>query len=305
MRAVGRAAGAPPARSAAASRPASAVEDARAAPVDLAQPAEVRRVAAERRRAAARRTRPRRGAASSGLVAFSRADGGGPLGAGRGGAERPGAVGGPHRGRRRAARPAGAASGTGRGPAPRCGPAPSRSVRAADADDQRPAGEHPDRRGAVEQQERQVLVGVPGRGQRAQGQPAQVDLVAVAQAAVVERRGRPAAEARTCAPSSAASWTRAGQEVGVQVGVGGERDPQPAPVGGRAHRAQVARRVDRQRPRRRRGRPGRRGCPAPRRPRGISRPSPCPSCALPVPGRRWRSGPAPTLFHGTLEDVDG
>ena len=41
---------------------------------------------------------------------------------------------------------------------------------------------------AVEQQERQVLGGVAGRGQRAQRQPAQVDLVAVVQAAVCRTR---------------------------------------------------------------------------------------------------------------------
>ena len=84
------------------------------------------------------------GAASSGLVAFSRADGGGAFGAGRGGAERPGAVGRPHRGRVRQRRPGGAASAYWARASSSVRSAPSRSVRAADADDQRPAGEHPE-----------------------------------------------------------------------------------------------------------------------------------------------------------------
>lgn len=41
---------------------------------------------------------------------------------------------------------------------------------------------------------------------------------------------------------------RAGQEVGVQVRVGGDRDPQPTPHGGCPHRPQVSRHIDRQRP---------------------------------------------------------
>jgi len=41
---------------------------------------------------------------------------------------------------------------------------------------------------------------------------------------------------------------RPGQEVGVQVGVGAERDLQLVPVGGRPDRPQVPRHIDRQRP---------------------------------------------------------
>ena len=94
----------------------------RAAPVDLAEPQEVRRIAAQP--ASSRATNvSSSGRRSSGLVAFSRADRGGALGAGRGGAERARAVGRPHRGRRPGSAASRCSDGTGRGPAPRCGPA--------------------------------------------------------------------------------------------------------------------------------------------------------------------------------------
>ena len=52
------------------------------------------------------------------------------------------------------------------------------------ADQERSAGEHPDRVVAVEQQEGEVLRGVAGCGDRPQAQTAQADLVAVSQAGV-------------------------------------------------------------------------------------------------------------------------
>jgi hypothetical protein len=71
-----------------------------------------------------------------------------------------------------------------------------------------------------------VLVGVPRCGHRDQPQPAEVDLVAVVQPAVRElapARGR--GEHLRCVVMSQLGGP--GQEVGVQVGVGGEPDPQP------------------------------------------------------------------------------
>jgi hypothetical protein len=86
------------------------------------------------------------------------------------------------------------------------------------SDDQRPAGEHPDRGGAVADQERQVLVGVSRRGQRLQGEPAHVHLVTVNEPVVMEpavtrRRGQ---DRRAVLGGQLAG---AGQEVRVQVGV--------------------------------------------------------------------------------------
>jgi hypothetical protein len=81
-------------------------------------------------------------------------------------------------------------------------------------DDQRPAGEHPDLAVTVEQQKREVLVGVAGREQGAQAQAAEVDLVAVAQSgvgefAVTERRREYPSLARS------AELVCAGKEIGV------------------------------------------------------------------------------------------
>ena len=77
-----------------------------------------------------------------------------------------------------------------------------------------------------------------------QRQPAQVDLIAVGQPPV------------TIGPASCCGredmravvggqLQRAGQEVGVQVRISRERDPQPTPVSGRPHRPQVPRHIDR------------------------------------------------------------
>ena len=76
-----------------------------------------------------------------------------------------------------------------------------------------------------------MLVGVPGGGQGVQGQSVEVDLVAVAQCPVVE--GTPASgggeDGRVVVGGELAC---AGEEVGVQVGVGGVGHPQPVPVRG-------------------------------------------------------------------------
>lgn len=81
-------------------------------------------------------------------------------------------------------------------------------------DDERPAGEHSDRCDAVEEQVRQVFVGVAWRGEGPQGQAAQVDLVAVAEPDVVER---PAAGGRgeDAGAVAGGELAGAGQEVGV------------------------------------------------------------------------------------------
>ena len=88
----------------------------------------------------------------------------------------------------------------------------------------------------------------PGVASVRRRQPAQVDLVAVAQPAVGELAVPRRAEASTVAPSVGGELDRAGEEVGVQVGVRGERHGQPPLVGGGAQRAQVAAGVDRERP---------------------------------------------------------
>ena len=162
--------------------------------------------------------------------------------------------------------------------------------------DQRPAGEHPERPRPVER----------SRTPRARGcAPESAAPAGSARPGRPRHRhpGRgagsppvPAAEARTRAPSPRASSDRPGEEIGVQMGVGGVRDPQPAPW---------------RRPRRmpRRSRRGvhrqcaavaqveqvRASCPAPRRPRCAG---PGPACArhyiiprifgMMLGGTRWR-----------------
>jgi hypothetical protein len=109
--------------------------------------------------------------------------------------------------------------------------------------DQRPAGEHPDLTVTVEQQERQVLVGVTGCQQRTQAQPAEIDLVAVVEAGVgefaVPRRG-----GQHLGSALRAELVCAGKEIGVQMGVGGERHRQAAPCRRGMHGTQVTADVD-------------------------------------------------------------
>ena len=99
----------------------------------------------------------------------------------------------------------------------------TRSVRAAAPTISDPPVNTPTGCVAVEQQVREVLVGVPGCAQGPQPQPAQVDLVAVAQPGVGERP-RPGGRGEQVRAVGAARSTGAGEEVGVQVGVGRERD---------------------------------------------------------------------------------
>ena len=114
------------------------------------------------------------------------------------------------------------------------------------ADQQGPSGEDPHGLVAVEQQEGQVLIGVPRGAQGAQPQAAEIGLVSVAQSGVVEV----AAAGGGCQHRRGVrrrELAGAGEEVGMEVGVGGERDPQPAGRECVAHRAQVTARVHRER----------------------------------------------------------
>ena len=96
------------------------------------------------------------------------------------------------------------------------------------ADQQRPAGEHPERPPAVEQQVREMLSGMAGRRPGPQRQAAQVDLIPVRQPPVTEGTapGRGREDLRAVVGGQ---LHRPGQEVGVQVRIGGERDLQPVP----------------------------------------------------------------------------
>jgi hypothetical protein len=114
------------------------------------------------------------------------------------------------------------------------------------ADHQGSACEDARRPVAIEEQERQVLVGVPGSAQRAQPEATQVELVAVAEAGVVEgaTAGGRRDDGRAVGGGELAGT---GEEVGVQMGVRGVRDPQ-RPLGrDRPQLTQVATGVDGQR----------------------------------------------------------
>jgi hypothetical protein len=75
-----------------------------------------------------------------------------------------------------------------------------------------------------------MLRGVPRGGQHPQGEPAQVDLLAVLQAPVGE--AEPAgARRQDLGTGDGGQLPAAGQEVGVQVGLGGEGDLEPPPSG--------------------------------------------------------------------------
>ena len=99
----------------------------------------------------------------------------------------------------------------------------------------------------VEQQVGEVLSGVAGGSPGPQGQPAQVHLITVSQPPVAEgpAPGRGREDLRAVVGGQ---LQRPGQEVGMQVRVSGERGRQPVPHGGRPHRPQVPRHIDRQRP---------------------------------------------------------
>ena len=92
-----------------------------------------------------------------------------------------------------------------------------------------------------------MLSGVAGGSPGPQRQPAQVHLIPVSQPPVTEgpASGGGREDLRAVLGRQ---LPRPGQEVGVQVRVGGERGRQPVPGGGRPHRPQVPRHIDRQRP---------------------------------------------------------
>jgi len=91
-----------------------------------------------------------------------------------------------------------------------------------------------------------VLVGVPGGGKRPQRQPAEVDLVAVRQAVVLE--GAPSGGGgQDRGAGVPAELDGAGEEVGVQMRIRGERNRQAAPLGRPVQSAQVTACVDSQR----------------------------------------------------------
>ncbi len=112
------------------------------------------------------------------------------------------------------------------------------------AHDQRAAGEHRHRPRAVEQQVAQVLRGMPGRGQRPQRQPAQIDLLAAAQLLMTERQSGTSGGEQPRA--EAGQLPAAGDVVGMHMSVGGEGDPQPVPGGQAEIGTGVAARVHRQ-----------------------------------------------------------
>jgi hypothetical protein len=147
-------------------------------------------------------------------VAAFGADGGGPLTFARGGAERSGSVGRVHAelvGQRQqplVQRPVGS-------PGQRLGQLRAGQVSAGDrADQQGSAAEQGQRPAVVQQQVAGVLGGVPGGGQGAQGEPAQVDLLAVLQRPVGE--AEPAGAGRQdVGAAGGGQLPAASEEVGV------------------------------------------------------------------------------------------
>ncbi len=177
------------------------------------------------------------GCREQGVVPLLGADRGGALGPGRGGAERAGAVGGPHRSvvRQRGQAPERVELGAGEF----LGAVGAEQVGAGGGvHDQRAAGEHAECAAVVEEQEGEVLVGVPRRGQRAQRQSAEVGLLAVGQAPVIEGTV-PGGGGEDRGAVVVAELDGAGEEVGVQVRVGRVRHGQTTPPGRRVQGSQV------------------------------------------------------------------
>ncbi|SHW21311.1 Uncharacterised protein [Mycobacteroides abscessus subsp. abscessus] len=110
-------------------------------------------------------------------------------------------------------------------------------------DDQRTPAEHADLPVAVEQQEHHVFVGVAGGEHGAQPEPTEVDLVAVVQAGVLEL-AVPSRRREDAGLTLGRELVCAGEEIGVQVRVGGEGDGQPAPGRDLVHGTQIAAHVD-------------------------------------------------------------
>ena len=143
------------------------------------------------------------------------------------------------------------------------------------AGQQRPPGEHPQHPPAVEQQVREMLSGMAGRHPGPQRQAAQIHLIPVRQPPVTEGTspGRGREDLRAVVGGQ---LHRPGQEVGVQVRVGGERDRQPVPAAARtARRSRGTSTASARRPPGRPGRPNSPG-PHPRRARSVVRPQPAP-----------------------------
>jgi hypothetical protein len=119
---------------------------------------------------------------------------------------------------------------------------PSRSGRAAESTIREPPVKTPSSAAPSSSRKERCSSVCPGGGQRAQRQPAQVHLVAFVEAGVPEVAvaggGGQHGRARVVG-----QLNRAGEEVGVQVGVRGERHGEPAPLGRGAQRAQVPARV--------------------------------------------------------------
>jgi hypothetical protein len=172
------------------------------------------------------------------------ADGGGRLGARGGRAERPGAVGGVHA----------QVVGEGEDPLVQGAPQrPSQRLRAVGADQvgaghradqQRPAGEQHQWSGAIDQEVGEMLGGVAGGRQRPQPKAAQVDLLPVAQTAMWELE--PCRSRRDHGGAQGGQLAAAGDEVGMQVRLGGPGQPQAAASGGGQVGTGVARGVQHQ-----------------------------------------------------------
>ena len=134
------------------------------------------------------------------------------------------------------------------GPGQRLGQLRARQVGAGHgADQQRPTAEQRQRPTGVQQQIADMLRRVPGGGQRAQGEPTQIELLAVLQPPMGE--AEPAGcGAQNLGAGGGGQLPAASQEVGVQVSLDGVGQPQPPPAGQLQVRGRVAGRVDHQRP---------------------------------------------------------
>jgi hypothetical protein len=215
-------------------------------PIAVPQPQKVRGVAAEAGQQLGHECLLVGGGQQPVVAAFG-ADGGGPLVPDRGGAERAGSMGrvdGELAGQRQKPLVKGPVG----GPGQRLGQLGAGQVGAGHgADQEGPAAEQGQRSSGVQKQVADVLGGVPGGGQHPQGEPTQVDLLGVLQAAMGEAEP---AGSRGEDPGAigGGQLPAAGQEVGVQVGLGRVGDAQSTPPGQLQIRGRVAGRVNHQGP---------------------------------------------------------